>query len=96
MPRSLERASHPPGQKRPPMPIRKLVATLQCTRGPKVLEFARAVIEMRLLHKLNYVRSKFPKLESRVVPDHVYETLEPYSELCEKTFGRPLAPMAAE
>ncbi len=26
MPRYMERLSHPPGQKRPPMPIRKLVA----------------------------------------------------------------------
>jgi coenzyme F420 hydrogenase subunit beta len=96
MPRYMERLSHPPGQKRPPMPIRKLVAMLQRTRGPKGLEFARAVIEMKLLRNLNYVRSKFPKFESRVVPDHVYETLEPYAELYEQTFGRPLAPTSAE
>ncbi|WP_296807898.1 Coenzyme F420 hydrogenase/dehydrogenase, beta subunit C-terminal domain [Thiocapsa sp.] len=96
MPRYMERLSHPPGQKRPPMPIRKLVAMLQRTRGPKGLEFARAVIEMKLLRNLNYVRSKFPKFESRVVPDHVYETLKPYSELYEQTFGRPLARTAAE
>ena len=96
MPRYMERLSHPPGQKRPPMPIRKLVAMLQRTRGPKGLEFARAVIEMKLLRNLNYVRSKFPKFESRVVPYHVYETLEPYAELYEQTFGRPLAPRAAE
>ncbi|QVL47970.1 MAG: Coenzyme F420 hydrogenase/dehydrogenase, beta subunit C-terminal domain [Thiocapsa sp.] len=96
MPRYMERLSHPPGQKRPPMPIRKLVAMLQRTRGPKGLEFARAVIEMKLLRNLNYVRSKFPNFESRVVPHHVYETLEPYAELYEQTFGRPLAPTAAE
>jgi coenzyme F420 hydrogenase subunit beta len=96
MPRYMEHLSHPPGQKRPPLPIRKLVAMLQRTRGPKGLEFARAVIEMKLLRNLNYVRSKFPKFESRIVPDHVYETLEPYAELYEQTFGRPLAPTAAE
>lgn len=96
MPRYMERLSHPPGQKRPPMPIRKLVAMLQRTRGPKGLEFARAVIEMKLLRNLNYVRSKFPKFESRVVPDHVYETLAPYAELYEQTFGRPLARTATE
>jgi coenzyme F420 hydrogenase subunit beta len=96
MPRYMERLTHPPGQKRPPLPIRKLVAMLQRTRGPKGLEFARAVIEMKLLRNLNYVRSKFPKLESRVVPGHVYQTLEPYAELYEQTFGRPLAPTAAE
>jgi coenzyme F420 hydrogenase subunit beta len=78
------------------MPIRKLVAMLQRTRGPKGLEFARAVIEMKLLRNLNYVRSKFPKFESRVVPYHVYETLAPYAELYEQTFGRPLAPTRAE
>ncbi len=96
MPRYMEHLSHPPGQKRPPLPIRKLVAMLQRTRGPKGLELARAVIEMKLLRNLNYVRSKFPKFESRVVPDHVYETLEPYAELYEQTLGRPLAPTAAE
>ncbi len=96
MPRYMERLSHPPGQKRPPLPIRKLVATLQRTRGPKGLEFARAVIEMKLLRNLNYIRSKFPRLESRVVPYHVYETLEPYAELYEQTFGRPLAPTTAQ
>jgi coenzyme F420-reducing hydrogenase beta subunit len=96
MPRYMERLSQPPGQARPPLPIRKLVAMLQRSRGPKGLEFARAVIEMKLLRNLNYVRSKFPKLESRVVPYHVYETLAPYAELYEQTFGRPLAPTGAE
>lgn len=92
MPRYMERLSHPPGEKRPPLPIRKLVAMLQRTRGPKGLEFARAVIEMKLLRNLNYIRSKFPRFESRVVPDHVYETLEPYAALYAETFGRPLRP----
>jgi coenzyme F420 hydrogenase subunit beta len=31
-----------------------------------------------------------------MVPGHVYETLEPYAELYEQTFRRPLAPTAAE
>jgi coenzyme F420 hydrogenase subunit beta len=96
MPRYMERLSQPPGQARPPLLIRKLVATLQRTRGPKGLEFARAVIEMKLLRNLNYVRSKFPRFESRVVPDHVYRTLEPYADLYAQTFGRPLAPTQDE
>lgn len=96
MPRYMERLSQPPGQARPPLPIRKLVALLQRTRGPKGLEFARAVIEMKLLRNLNYVRSKFPRFESRVVPYHVYAALEPYASLYERTFGQPLAPSATE
>jgi coenzyme F420 hydrogenase subunit beta len=96
MPRYMERLSHPPGRTRPPMPVRKLVAMLQRTRGPKGLEFARAVIEMKLLRNLNYIRSKFPRFESRVVPYHVYETLTPYAELYAQTFGRSLARTPAE
>jgi coenzyme F420 hydrogenase subunit beta len=96
MPRYMERLSHPPGQKRPPLPVRKLVAMLQRRRGPKGLEFARAVVEMKLLRNLNYIRSKFPRFESRVVPYHVYATLAPYADLYEQTFGRPLAPLPDE
>lgn len=92
MPRYMERLSHPPGATRPPLLIRKLVAYLQRSRGPKGLEFARAVVEMKLLRNLNYVRSKFPQFESRVVPYHVYDTLAPYAELYEQSFGRPLLP----
>jgi coenzyme F420 hydrogenase subunit beta len=96
MPRYMERLSHPPGQKRPPLPVRKLVAMLQRRRGPKGLEFARAVVEMKLLRNLNYIRSKFPRFEPRVVPYHVYATLAPYADLYEQTFGRPLAPLPDE
>ncbi|MBK1646329.1 coenzyme F420 hydrogenase [Thiocapsa imhoffii] len=91
MPRYLERLSLPPGQSRPPWPIRKLVAWLQRTRGPKGLEFARAVIEMKLFRNLNYIRSKFPSFEERVVPDHVYEALQPYAPLYTQAFSRPLS-----
>ncbi len=91
MPRFMERLSHPPGAKRPPFLIRKLVAMLQRKKGPQGLEFARAVIEMKLLRNLNYMRSKFERFEQRVVPYHVYETLEPYSDLYRETFGRALA-----
>lgn len=67
-----------------------------CPSAPAGLEFTRAVIEMTLLRNLNDVRSGFPKFESRVVPDHVYDTLDLYSDLYEQTVGRPLAPTAAE
>ncbi|WP_295408514.1 Coenzyme F420 hydrogenase/dehydrogenase, beta subunit C-terminal domain [uncultured Thiocystis sp.] len=96
MPRFMERLTHPPGAKRPPFLIRKLVAMLQRKKGPGGLEFARAVIEMKLLRNLNYVRGKFARLEPRVVPYHVYETLEPYAEPYRETFGRPLAAVADE
>ncbi|MBK1716646.1 Coenzyme F420 hydrogenase/dehydrogenase, beta subunit C-terminal domain [Thiocystis violacea] len=96
MPRFMERLTHPPGAKKPPFLVRKLVAYLQRKKGSKGLEFARAIIEMKLLRNLNYVRSKFARFESRVVPRHVYETLAPYAETYEQTFGRALAPPADE
>lgn len=94
MPRFIERLTHPPGAKRPPYLIRKLVVYLQRKKGPKGLEFARAIIEMKLLRNLNYVRSKFARVESRVVPYHVLQTLEPYAPIYDKTFDRPLLPKA--
>ncbi|MBN2886660.1 MAG: Coenzyme F420 hydrogenase/dehydrogenase, beta subunit C-terminal domain [Chromatiaceae bacterium] len=96
MPSYIERLTHPPGGKRPPLPIRRLVAWLQRTRGPRGLEFARAIIEMKLLRNLNYVRSKFARLESRIVPAAVYQTLAPYAEPYQRHIGRPLAPEASE
>lgn len=96
MPRFMERLTHPPGAKRPPYPIRKLIALLQRKQGPGGLEFARAVIEMKLLRNLNYVRSKFALLESRIVPYHVYETLAPYAESYREIFGRSLADAATD
>ncbi len=96
MPRFMDRLTHPPGAKKPPLLIRKLVAHLQRTKGPKGLEFARAIIEMKLLRNLNYVRSKFARLESRVVPNHVYATLEPYAAHYESVFGRSLSPLPEE
>ncbi|QIK38043.1 coenzyme F420 hydrogenase [Caldichromatium japonicum] len=92
MPRYIQGLTRPPGAKRPPFLVRKLVAYLQRTRGSKGLEFARAIIEMKLLRNLNYVRSKFPRFEARVVPEHVYQTLAPYAETYQTVFGRPLRP----
>ncbi|MFD2113168.1 Coenzyme F420 hydrogenase/dehydrogenase, beta subunit C-terminal domain [Thiorhodococcus fuscus] len=91
MPKFIARLTHPPGAKKPPFLIRRLVAYLQRKKGPKGLEFARAIIEMKLLRNLNYVRSKFARFESRVVPYHVYQALEPYAETYSQTFERPLA-----
>lgn len=92
MPRFIERLTHPPGEKRPPFLVRRLIAMLQRRRGARGLEFARAVIEMKLLRNLNYVRSKFERLEPRVVPYHVYEALDPYADVYRETFERPLRP----
>jgi coenzyme F420 hydrogenase subunit beta len=79
---------HPRG--RPPWPIRKLVAFMQRTRGPKGLEFARSVIEMKLLRNLQFVRDRHGRLEKRIVPNHVYRALAQYREVYEREFERPL------
>jgi 3,8-divinyl protochlorophyllide a 8-vinyl-reductase (ferredoxin) len=83
----------PPG--RPPALVRRLIAALQRSRGPKGVEFARSVIEMKLLRNLQYVRERFPKLEQRIIPGHVYAALAPYADEYERAFGRPLEPPAA-
>lgn len=78
--------------KRPPALIRTMVAGMQRWRGPKGVEFARSVIEMKLLRNLQFVRERFPKLERRIIPAHVYRALAPYADAYEQTFGRPLLP----
>jgi coenzyme F420 hydrogenase subunit beta len=90
MPRFIEMLARRPG--RPPKPIRALIAFLQRRRGPKGLEFARAIIEMKLLRNLTHVREKHATSESRVVPYHVYETLRPYAHDYEGVLGRALLP----
>ncbi len=77
---------------RPPAPVRKLIAFLQRWRGPKGLEFARSIIEMKLLRNLQYVRENFPNHEARIVPYHVYDALEVYAPAYEEAFGRELIP----
>jgi coenzyme F420 hydrogenase subunit beta len=90
MPRYIRMLAEPPGK--PPQPIRRLIAFLQRHRGPRGLEFARAVIEMKLLRNLHYVRSQFPRFEARVVHPAVYRTLAPYAEDYAEVFGRTLEP----
>lgn len=92
MPRYIEMLAQQPGK--PPALVRKLIAFLQRRRGPRGLEFARSVIEMKLLRNLQYVREKFPRFEARIVPYHVYETLQPYAPVYAETFGRGLAQQA--
>ena len=77
---------------RPPAPIRKFVGWMQRTKGTKGLEFARGVIEMKLLRNLVYVRDAQARMEKRVVPGYVYRALEYVSDVYEQEFGRPLAP----
>lgn len=89
MPRYIQMLAQRPGK--PPALIRKLIAFLQRHRGPGGLEFARSIIEMKLLRNLSYVRDKFARFEARVTPYHVYETLQPYAQDYARTFGRPLA-----
>jgi coenzyme F420 hydrogenase subunit beta len=94
MPRFIQMLARRPG--RPPKPIRALIAFLQRRRGPKGLEFARAIIEMKLLRNLTHVREKHAASEARVVPYHVYEALAPYAEDYARVLGRPLAPSSAQ
>ncbi len=75
---------------KPPALIRKLIVFLQRRRGPQGLEFARSVIEMKLLRNLQYVRGKFARQEARVVPYHVYKALQPYAATYTQTFERGL------
>ena len=72
--------------------MRRLVAFLQRRRGPRGLEFARAIIEMKLLRNLTHVREKFPGNEAHIVPYHVYETLRPYTGPYAQVFGREPGP----
>jgi coenzyme F420 hydrogenase subunit beta len=90
MPRYLQMLPKPPGK--PPKPIRRLIAWLQRNRGPRGLEFARAIIEMKLFRNLHYVRTHFARYEPRIVPDHVYRTLAPYADDYQAVFERPLDP----
>lgn len=90
MPRYLAMLAKAPA--RPPRPIRRLIALLQRTRGPRGLEFARAIIEMKSFRNLDYVRKQFPRFERRIVPGHVYRALAPYASDYRTVFGRPLDP----
>jgi coenzyme F420 hydrogenase subunit beta len=77
-------------QGKPPALIRKMIAFLMRQRGPKGLEFARSVIEMKLLRNLQHVRDRFARMERRIVPYHVYAALEQYADEYQQAFGRPL------
>lgn len=80
--------AQPPG--RPPALIRRLIAALMRRRGPRGLEFARSVIEMKLLRNLQHVRTHFGRMERRVVPGYVYAALGQYAEAYEQAFEKPL------
>jgi len=90
MPRFIQMLARRPS--RPPWLVRRLIAFLQRRGGPKGLEFARAIIEMKLLRNLTHVREKFPANESRIVPYHVYESVAPYAESYAQVFGREPGP----
>ncbi|HEU4326031.1 MAG TPA: Coenzyme F420 hydrogenase/dehydrogenase, beta subunit C-terminal domain [Roseiflexaceae bacterium] len=78
---------------RPPALVRRLIAALMRRRGPRGLEFARSVIEMKLLRNLRHVRDRFGRLERRIVPGHVYAALAPYAEPYRRAFDQPLEPV---
>lgn len=82
-------------RKRPPWPIRQLVAFIQRRSGPKGLEFARSVIEMKLLRNLQFVRERHGRLERRIVPGYVYRALARYADVYRREFNRDLEPSAS-
>jgi coenzyme F420-reducing hydrogenase beta subunit len=88
--RYITMLARPP--RRPPALVRKLIAALMRRRGPRGLEFARSVIEMKLLRNLKHVREHFGRMERRVVPGHVYASLAQYGAAYEQAFARPLEP----
>jgi 3,8-divinyl protochlorophyllide a 8-vinyl-reductase (ferredoxin) len=80
---------------RPPWPLRKLIAAMQRRSGPQGLEFARSVVEMKLLRNLHYVRRRHGRLERKIVPDYVYRALHAYAADYQAAFDQPLAPPVA-
>jgi 3,8-divinyl protochlorophyllide a 8-vinyl-reductase (ferredoxin) len=86
MTRHIQMLAKHPGK--PPKLIRMLIAFLQRRRGARGLEFARAIIEMKLLRNYTYVRDKFPQMEAKIVPYHVYEATRPYAAEYAAVFGR--------
>ncbi|MEM8531949.1 MAG: Coenzyme F420 hydrogenase/dehydrogenase, beta subunit C-terminal domain [Chloroflexota bacterium] len=84
----ITRLSQP--SQRPPALIRRLIAFLMRRRGPRGLEFARSVIEMKLLRNLQHVRDRFARLEQRIIPYHVYDALAHYQNAYKDAFGREL------
>jgi coenzyme F420 hydrogenase subunit beta len=86
--------ARPPAK--PPKPIRRLIAWLQRHRGPRGLEFARAIIEMKLLRNLHHVRGHFARFEPRIVPDYVYRALAPYDAAHRQALGRGIRPQAPQ
>ena len=90
MPRFIQMLAKRPAK--PPKLVRKLIAFLQRRRGPRGLEFARAIIEMKLLRNYTHVREKFPQMEDRIVPYHVYAAIKPYAGEYAAVFGREPGP----
>ena len=90
MPRFIQMLAKRPAK--PPKLVRKLIAFLQRRRGPRGLEFARAIIEMKLLRNYTHVREKFPQMEDRIVPYHVYAAIKPYAAEYAAVFGREPGP----
>ncbi len=79
-------------RKRPIAPIRKFVAWMQRSKGPKGFEFARSVIEMKLLRNLVFVRDQYPKHEQRIIPRYVYRALAYTADVYQREFERTLEP----
>ncbi|MFN4025041.1 MAG: Coenzyme F420 hydrogenase/dehydrogenase, beta subunit C-terminal domain [Hyphomonas sp.] len=58
--------------------VRPLVSFLQPRIGPRGLEFARTRLEMKAAETVIHLRREEPGKVKNMVPDHVWQLLEPY------------------
>jgi coenzyme F420 hydrogenase subunit beta len=58
--------------------LRPIVGWLMPKLGPKGLEFARARVEMKAAETVLHLRREHPARMARMVPDHVWQVLNPY------------------
>ncbi len=58
--------------------VRPLVGWLMPRIGPRGLEFARARVEMKAIETVLHLRRAHPKRMRNMVPDHVWDLVEPY------------------
>ncbi len=64
--------------RRMPNFMRGIVGWLQPRTGPRGLEFARTRLEMKAIETVLHLRRQMPRRMKHMVPDHVWELVEPY------------------
>jgi coenzyme F420 hydrogenase subunit beta len=77
---NLERAAGGLPLRRMPGWLRPIVGWLMPRVGPRGLEFARARLEMKALETVVHLRREAPRRIKHMVPDHVWDLVEPYGQ----------------